>query len=352
MMKIKTIQIGRFSIKQDAAPFVIAEAGVNHNGSLETARELVRRAKECGADCVKFQTFKAERVASLDAPKAAYQLESTDPQESQIDMLRKLELKEKDFAELFQTCREEGILFLSTPYNFEDVDLLDGLGVAAFKVASGQLVELPFLDYVAKKARPVILSTGMGTLGEVKRAVETIRGAGNDRIILLQCTTNYPSAVEDANLKAMVAMRDACRVLTGYSDHTCGSAAAVAAVALGACVVEKHFTLNKTLPGPDQSSSADPEEFARFVLEVRNAGRALGSGEKVPSETEKRNMKGMRRGLAAKTPVPAGTKLSWENVTFKRPASGFLGDQAGQVIGKIAKQDIEKDTFITKDMIA
>ncbi len=248
-MSAQTVKVGNYKLGGSNPVFIIAEAGVNHNGDIELAKELIRKAKQSGADCVKFQTFKAEQVASAGAPKALYQMRSTDPAESQIDMLRALELKEGDYPELLRTCEEEEILFLSTPYNFKDADFLYGLGVSGFKIASGQLIEHPFLEHVAKRGKPLILSTGMGTLKEVEEAIEVIRKAGNDKIVLLQCTTNYPSPVEETNLRAMVTMREGCSVLAGYSDHTLGNTASIAAIALGACVLEKHFTLDKNLPG-------------------------------------------------------------------------------------------------------
>ncbi len=345
------IQIANYKLGPSFPAFIIAEAGVNHNGDLAQAKELICAAKESGADCVKFQTFKAGRVASLNAPKASYQLKSTDPGESQIDMLSELELKEEDYPKLLRTCEEEEIQFLSTPYNFEDADFLDGLGVPAFKIASGQLVEHPFLEHVAKKGKPVILSTGMGTLKEVEEAIKVIHETGNDRIVVLQCTTNYPSHIEDANLRAMVTMRDRCRVLTGYSDHTCGNTAAIVAVSLGACLIEKHFTLDKGLPGPDQSSSADPREFPEFVRLIRETEKCLGTPDKKPSPQEMKNIQGMRRSLVASQDIFAGIVINWDNVTFKRPATGITGNQSHLVLGRKARQDIPADTLITPEMI-
>ncbi len=345
------IQIANYKLGPSFPAFIIAEAGVNHNGDLAQAKELICAAKESGADCVKFQTFRAGRVASLNAPKASYQLKSTDPGESQIDMLSELELKEEDYPILLRTCEEEEIQFLSTPYNFEDADFLDGLGVPAFKIASGQLVEHPFLEHVAKKGKPVILSTGMGTLKEVEEAIKVIHETGNDRIVVLQCTTNYPSHIEDANLRAMVTMRDRCRVLTGYSDHTCGNTAAIVAVSLGACLIEKHFTLDKGLPGPDQSSSADPREFPEFVRLIRETEKCLGTPDKKPSPQEMKNIQGMRRSLVASQDIFAGIVINWDNVTFKRPATGITGNQSHLVLGRKARQDIPADTLITPEMI-
>ncbi len=347
----KTLKVGNYELGGVHPVFVIAEAGVNHNGDIELAKELIRKAKQCGADCVKFQTFKAEQVVSAKAPKAVYQLKTTDPGESQIDMLRALELSEDAYPELLRICEEEDILFLSTPYNFEDADFLDRLGVTAFKIASGQLIEHPFLEHVAKKGKPVILSTGMGTLKEVEEAIEVIHNAGNDKIIVLQCTTNYPSPIEETNLRAMITMRNKCKVLVGYSDHTCGNTATMAAVSLNACLIEKHFTLDKGLPGPDQASSADPEEFSELVRLIRETEKCLGTPDKKPSPQEIKNIQGMRRSLASSRNISAESIISWDNVTFKRPATGIPGNQSHMVLGKKARQDIPADTLITPDMI-
>lgn len=322
---------------------------MNHNGDIDLAKRLVREAKNCGADCVKFQTFKAERVVTINAPKASYQLKTTDPSESQINMLKKLEMPEKNYQEIVDYCRELDIVFISTPYNVEDVDFLDKLGVPAFKLASMHIVEPYFIDYTAKKGKPVILSTGMATLEEVDQAVCTLRESGNDQFILLQCTTNYPSRLEDANLRAIHTIRNAFDALVGYSDHTQNDIACIVSVALGANVVEKHFTLDKTLPGPDQSSSYDPEEFARLVENIRNAEKVLGSDRKKPCEIEKINAEGMRRSVVAKDFIREGTIITQEMLTFKRPATGLPPSYFHGVIGKKALRRIEADSPIQWD---
>jgi len=347
----KKLKIGDMSVGPSYPAFVIAEAGVNHNGDARLAKELVQAAKRCGADCVKFQTFKAVRVVTRYAPKAEYQLKATNSKESQIEMLRRLELDESVYQDLMAICKREDILFLSTPYNIEDVDFLDSLGVQAFKIASGQAVEPYFLEYVAQKGKPILLSTGMCTLAEVDRAVRTIRGTGNHRIIILQCTTNYPSAMQDCNLRAMVTMRDAFDVLVGYSDHTEGLTAAIASVALGACVVEKHFTLDKSLPGPDHSSSSDPDEFAALVRQIREVELALGSSVKYPSDIEQKNAVGMRRSIVAKERIPYGQVISEAIVTFKRPATGLKPDLLPELVGRVATCDIEPDQMLSWEMV-
>ena len=324
---------------------------MNHNGDVELAKRLVREAKRSGADCVKFQTFRAERVVTRRAPKAAYQLRTTELGESQFDMLKKLELSPTAHDVLAEECREQGAEFLSTPYGFEEVDLLDELGVPAFKIASAQIIELPFLRYVAAKGKPVLLSTGMATLGEIEEAVQVIRAAGNHQIVLLQCTTNYPSAHEDAHLRSMKTMRRAFDALVGYSDHTVGPAAPVAAVALGAVVVEKHFTIDKTLPGPDQSSSAEPAEFAQMTHLIREAQDALGGACKRPSAAETENVHTMRRSLMASRDIPAGQVITTDMLICKRPASGLPPKWMSQVVGLRTAREILADTPLTLDSI-
>lgn len=347
----KTIKLGRKTIGEGAPVFIVAEAGVNHNGDKELALELVRKAKKSGADCVKFQTFKAETVTSRQSPKAAYQLKVTDPKESQFEMLKKLELSESVYPRIVSLCRELDIQFLSTPYHFSDVDFLNGLGVEAFKIASGQLVELPFISYAAKLGKQIILSTGMATFDEVKEAVETVQKAGNDQLILLQCTTNYPSVVEESNLRAMVAMKEKLKVLVGYSDHTESHFSTFAAVAMGAVVIEKHFTLDKNLPGPDQGCSLEPGEFSELVRGIREIEKALGDSEKKPTAEELRNLVGMRRSLATIKDIPVGDLIEKEHLAFKRPATGLAPKRMEEILGKRAKKKIPVDTILTEEFI-
>jgi N-acetylneuraminate synthase/N,N'-diacetyllegionaminate synthase len=348
---LASIQAGNFCIGHGHPVFIIAEGGVNHSGDVDMALRLVEEAKRVGADCVKFQTFKAERVVTEEAPKAAYQLKTTSAKESQVEMLRKLELDEWAYPQLLDACQEEDILFLSTPYNVEDVDFLDNLGVQAFKIASGQAVEPYFVEYVAKKGKPILLSTGMCTLVEVDRAVRVVRGTGNDQIVVLQCTTNYPSAIEDCNLHAMVTMRDALDVLVGYSDHTEGLTAATSSVALGACVVERHFTLDKSLPGPDHSSSSDPDEFVALVRQIRQAELALGSSAKYPCQIEQENALGMRRSIVAKGTIRSGQIITEGMLTFKRPATGLKPDLLPELVGRVATCDIKPDQMLSWEMV-
>lgn len=346
-----SISVGAKSIGPRHPVFIIAEAGVNHNGDARLARELILRAKRAGADCVKFQTFSAERVASQAAPKARYQLKATMSGESQLTMLKALELDRKVYRQLLEAAKKEGIIFLSTPYDAEDVDFLDELGVPAFKLASIHVVEHAFLRHVAKKQKPVILSTGMATLKETREAVAIFKKAGNKKLILLQCTTDYPSAIKEANLRAMQTISSTFKLMTGYSDHTPGFAAACVAAALGARVVEKHFTVDKNLPGPDQAASLDTAEFTQYVRMIRDAEMALGSAEKNPTPSEQKNAVSMRRSAVAAKDIKAGTILRPEHLALKRPGLGFLGNRMGEILGKRALKNIRRETLITPDLI-
>jgi N-acetylneuraminate synthase len=331
--------------------FIIAEAGVNHNGDLNLAFQLVDKAVEIGADCVKFQTFKTENIVTKTSPKANYQMFVTDKAESQFDMLKKLELQKEDFKKIKNYCKTKGIQFLSTPYNPEDATLLNDLGVEAFKIASGQLVELPFLKFVAKFGKQMIISTGMANLAEVYKAVEAIKSTGNNDVIVLQCNTDYPSKIEDTNIKAMITMRDALGVTIGYSDHVPTNYACYAAVALGAEVIEKHFTLDKNMEGPDHKCSLEPEEFRELIAGVRAVEKCLGTGVKIPSQSEVNNTYGMRRSLVARHDIKAGTILTEEHFGFKRPANGLSPNYLETLIGKKAAKDMLQDEAFTFESI-
>lgn len=326
--------------------YIIAEAGVNHNGDINIALDLIDKAKECGADCIKFQTFKANQIVTASSPKANYQLEVTSKNESQFEMLKKLELDYDDYIRLIRRCKENKIDFLSTPYNFEDVDFLVSLGVEGFKIASGQLTELPFLKYAAKQNKKMIISTGMATMADVFNAVEVIRETGNNDIVVLQCTTNYPSKVDDANLFAMNSIAMACKVEVGYSDHTESNYACYASVALGAKIVEKHFTLDRTFEGPDHSSSLNPTELAELVVGIREVEKALGTGLKLPTESEKKNVYGMKRSLVSLIDLPSGTIIERHHIGFKRPANGLPPNMYKNILGKkIAKPMLSDEAF-------
>jgi N,N'-diacetyllegionaminate synthase len=348
---IPPVTIGGHVIADGGRPFVIAEIGVNHNGDLELARRMVRAARDAGADCVKFQTFRAERVASTAAPKAPYQLRTTDTAESQVEMLRRLELPEVEHRALLELCDELGLVFMSSPYSVDDLEFLVDLGVPAIKIASALLVEPAMVRAAGRSGLPTIVSTGLATLDEVTEAVGTYRDAGGRDLILLQCTTDYPAAVADANLRAMATLRDEFNVPVGYSDHTAGFAVVVAAVALGACVIEKHFTTDRSLPGPDQAASADPSEFQTMVGAARDAAAALGHAEKAPTASERSNIAAMRRGLVAGVDIPAGTVLTEAMLATKRPATGIAPREIDVVIGSRARTTIAADTVLTWDLL-
>ncbi|MDQ0285616.1 N-acetylneuraminate synthase/N,N'-diacetyllegionaminate synthase [Desulfofundulus luciae] len=332
--------------------FIIAEAGVNHNGDLETAKRLVDAAVVAGADAVKFQTFVPEEVVTGSAEKASYQKANMPGgQETQLDMIRRLALSKEDFRTLKAYCDRAGIMFLSTPYDYYSVDFLDELGVPLFKIPSGELVNDRFLRYVAARGKPLIISTGMAMLGEVEEAVEVVQDAGVREITLLHCTSAYPASYEEVNLRAMVTLRQAFGLPVGYSDHTPGTEVAVAAVALGARVIEKHFTLSRNMEGPDHKASLEPDELAAMVRSIRNVERALGDGRKRPSPGEQDVMRAARRSLVAAVDIAAGEIITPDKLTVKRPGTGIPPKMWDVVVGRRARVDIPADTVITWEMI-
>jgi N,N'-diacetyllegionaminate synthase len=327
--------------------FVIAEAGINHNGDPELARRLVDVAVEARADAVKFQTFVAELVTTPAAPKAAYQAEATGAGESQLEMIRKFELPFTAFRELSAYCQRRGILFLSTPFDHDSANFLDELGVPAFKVPSGEVTNHPFLAYVAHKGKPMILSTGMATLAEVDEAVGVIRRAGEPPLALLQCVSNYPAAPADVNLRAMHTLQTAFGVPVGYSDHTPGAAVALAAVALGACVIEKHFTLDKGLAGPDHQASLDPGELADLVRSIRTVEAALGDGRKVPAAAEEDTRQVARRSLVLARDLAEGEQIAAAALVALRPAGGIPPNLCALVVGRRAARWMARGTTLS-----
>ena len=326
---------------------VIAEAGVNHDGSLDTARRLIDVAAECGADAVKFQTFSADRVVTRDARKAAYQKVTTSSAESQYEMLKRLELSADDHRELLNHCREADILFLSSAFGEEDVDLLDELNVAALKFGSGELTNLPLLRHAGMTLRPIILSTGCSTLREVAEAVETLRSAGCAELALLQCVSNYPANPADANLRAMQTLASAFHVPVGFSDHTEGIEISAAAVALGAQIVEKHFTLDRSRPGPDHRASLEPEELSKLIRAIRNVESALGNGVKAPTVSEHDTREVARKSLVAKEDLPAGTMLERRHLVCKRPGTGIPPRFMEQVLGLELLRELNADELLS-----
>ncbi|WP_339782575.1 N-acetylneuraminate synthase [uncultured Marinobacter sp.] len=327
---------------------IIAEAGVNHNGSLELAKSLVDAAVDAGADFVKFQTFKANSLLTTNAPKAEYQVKNAGAGESQFEMIRRLELSEEMHEELWNYCAEKNIGFLSTGFDIASIDYLKKLGVGIFKVPSGELTNLPLLRHIGSFKRDVILSTGMACLGEIEEAINIVEEAGTPRIYItvLHCTTEYPTPMEDVNLRAMVNISNALGVKAGYSDHTPGIEIPIAAVALGATVIEKHFTLDRNLPGPDHRASLEPDELNAMVAGIRNIERALGDGIKRPSLSELKNKPIARKSLVAAADIKAGELFSAENLATKRPGTGVSPMLWDQVIGRSAPRDFNEDELI------
>lgn len=333
---------------QKMSAIIIAEAGVNHNGRIELARKMVHAAKEAGADYVKFQTAVPELVISEIAPQAEYQKENTGRVESQLDMCRRIHLPLSAYAELKALCEEVGIGFMSTPFDPVSVDTLAALGQDWFKIPSGEITNLPYLRQVASKGIPVILSTGMSTLDEVEQALRVLEQAGTPRssVILLHCTTQYPTEADDVNLKAMDTLATLGCGGVGYSDHTRGITIPIAAVARGAQVIEKHFTLDRTLPGPDHKASLEPEELARMVSAIRTVGAALGSGAKVVAPSEAPNIEVARKSIVAARDIRKGELLTPDNITVKRPGNGISPMRWDEVIGTVAVKDFPYDSLI------
>jgi N-acetylneuraminate synthase len=330
--------------------FVIAEAGVNHNGSRELAERLVDVAAEAGADAVKFQTFRAEKLVSGRAPKADYQKKTTGDAESQLAMVKKLELDEASHATLSARCAERGIEFMSTPFDPESVEVLARLGVRRLKVPSGEITNPLLLRAVARAGLPLIISTGMSTLGDVEAALEVVLAATSggrkslrDRLTLLHCTTEYPAPLGEVNLRAMGVMAAAFGLPVGYSDHTPGITVPIAAVALGACVIEKHFTLDRSMPGPDHAASLEPRELRDMVRAIRDVEQSLGDGRKAPTASEVRNIVVARRSLVAARAIGRGESFSADNLTVKRPGDGISAMRYDEWLGKRASRDYEAD---------
>ncbi|MGV1099874.1 N-acetylneuraminate synthase [Thiovibrio sp. JS02] len=329
--------------------FIIAEAGVNHNGDLGLARQLVEAAAAAGADAVKFQTFRAENLVAASAPKAAYQQKTTGADESQLEMLKKLELSQADFIALQKHCAAHGILFMSTPFDLESIDFLAGLGLTTFKIPSGELTNLPYLRKLGGLGKKLILSTGMADLAEVQAAVAALLQAGTlpERLAVLHCNTEYPTPYEDVNLRVMETLRNDLRLRVGYSDHTLGIEVPIAAVALGAEIIEKHFTLDKTMPGPDHQASLEPAELRQMVQAIRHIETALGRKEKKPTPSELHNRAVARKSIVAAQAIRKGEILNDQNLTVKRPGTGISPMQWDQVIGRAAPRDFGKDELIT-----
>jgi N-acetylneuraminate synthase/N,N'-diacetyllegionaminate synthase len=340
------IKIGDRCVGAGEPCFIIAEAGVNHNGRVALAKKLIDVAAAAGADAVKFQTFRAEDVITAGAAKARYQEQSTGTDESQLEMIKKLELSQADFKKLSDYARRQGIIFLSTPFDKGSVDFLDKLGVPAFKIASGEITNFPLLQYIARKKKPVILSTGMSTLGEIADALDVIKAGGTGEIILLHCVSCYPARIQDTNLRVIETLRNAFKLPVGLSDHSPGVTIPVSAAALGACVIEKHFTLDKKLPGPDHRASLEPDELKAMVRAIRDVAGAMGNGKKRLTAEEKDVKKAARRSIVAGRDIPAGTIITEAMLAIKRPGTGIEPKRLATIIGRKTKTIIRRDELI------
>jgi N-acetylneuraminate synthase/N,N'-diacetyllegionaminate synthase len=349
---MRKIRIGDKLVGDNEPVFIVAEAGVNHNGNVALGKKLIDLAKNAGADAVKFQTFKAEKIVTKYAEKAGYQKETTGLYELQYEMLKKLELKDEEFMELFNYAKKSNIIFLSSAFDRESIDLLNDLGVSAFKIASGEITNFPLLNYIAEKGKPVILSTGMSTLDEIGDALTVIRESGTEDIVLLHCVTSYPAKKEELNLRVIETLRQRFKLPVGFSDHTFGITIPLAAAALGAVLIEKHFTLDKNLPGPDHKASLEPNELKEMIKAIRDVEKALGNGVKKLTKQEKEIRKNVRRSVVAKVKISKGTIISEEMLDIKRPGIGIEPKHLNKIIGKRAKKNMEPDELITFENLA
>lgn len=322
---------------------IIAEAGVNHNGSVALAKQMVDAAKEAGADYIKFQTFIPKKLVSKFAEKADYQKETTGSGESQLEMLEKLALTQKDFTELNRYCREKQMGFLSTPFDLDSIEFLDTFDMDFWKLPSGEITNLPYLEKIGQTRKPVVMSTGMSSLQEVKDAAAVLRKAGAKEITLLHCNTQYPTPMEDVNLRAMQTLEKELNLPVGYSDHTQGIEIPIAAVAMNACIIEKHFTLDRSMEGPDHKASLEPDELKAMVQAVRNVEQALGNGKKEPSPSELGNISVVRKSIVAKCGIKKGDTFTEDNLTVKRPGNGISPMRWYEMIGKQAERDFAED---------
>lgn len=328
--------------------FIIAEAGVNHNGSIDLAKKLIDVASDAGADAVKFQTFKAEKLVSKQAQKADYQKQTTEAQESQYDMIKKLELDENTHLELMNYCKEKSIMFLSTPFDHESIRLLAKMELEIFKIPSGEMTNLPYLRAIGGLNKKVVLSTGMADIGEVEDALDILDSAGTSKenVTVLHANTEYPTPMCDVNLKAMQTIAQTFKVTVGYSDHTLGIEIPIAAVAMGASVIEKHFTLEKMMSGPDHKASLEPNELKAMVGAIRNIEKALGDGVKKPSPSEAPNMVIARKSIIAIKSIAKGELFTEENIGIKRPGNGISPMRWDELVGTYAQKDYQEDDFI------
>jgi len=343
---MKRIEIAGKTIGLGYPCFVVAEAGVNHNGSITLAKKLIDAAKAAGADAVKFQAFKTEKIVAKSAAKAPYQSRATGKGD-QYGMLKKIELTETDLKELASYASKKKIIFLATPFDRESVDILYRLKVPAFKIASGEITNFPLLRHIASKKKPVIMSTGMSTIAEIREAIRVLNSGGAKNIVLLHCVSDYPAKVEEVNLKAMETLRRTFDLPVGFSDHTLGITVPIGAAALDAAIIEKHFTLNRKLPGPDHRASLEPGELKDMIAHIREVEKALGDGIKRPTKSEEAIKKAVRRSIVARVDIPKGTVIIEEMLNLKRPGTGLEPECLKKVVGKRAKKDIKVDELIT-----
>lgn len=326
---------------------VIAEAGVNHNGNIEIAKKMIDVAKEAGADYVKFQTFIPEKLVSKYAEKAEYQKKNTDSGESQLQMLKKLALTYMDFTDLKKYCEQVGIGFISTPFDLDSINFLNTLDMDFWKIPSGEITNLPYLEAIAKTGRKIIMSTGMSDMKEINEAVAVLEKFGSRDIVLLHCNTQYPTPYEDVNLNVMITIKNATGKMVGYSDHTQGIEIPIAAVAMGAHVIEKHFTLDKCMDGPDHKASLNPIELKEMVSAIRHIEKALGNGEKTITFSESVNRDVVRKSIVAKRDIKQGETLSWDNMTVKRPGNGISPMKWYELLGTKSNKMYKEDEQIT-----
>jgi N,N'-diacetyllegionaminate synthase len=331
---------------ENSHTYIIAEAGVNHNGDINIAYNMIDAAKECGVDCIKFQTFKTENLVTKTAKKAEYQVENTHNNDTQFEMLKKLELSFEDFRKLKLYCDKVGIEFMSTPFDIDSVDLLEKIGMKTYKISSGDITNKPLLEFVASKNKPVILSTGMCTIDEVQEAVKWIEDKGNKQLTLLHCTSNYPTPYSEVNMNAMITLDKAFTYPTGYSDHTNGIIIPIMAVSMGAKVIEKHFTLDKTMEGPDHKASLDVRELKELVDAIRNIEKAKGTGEKVPVKSEISTRDVARKSIIVTRDLKSGSVLSELDLGIKRPGTGLAPKYLSDLIGKKLIKNLSSEDLI------
>jgi N,N'-diacetyllegionaminate synthase len=351
MATAESITLGTRRIGRGSPCFILAEAGVNHNGQIDLAHALIEAVAKAGADAIKFQTFKAESLATASAPKANYQQGRTPANQSQVEMLKSLELPNEVYPELKQHAEEVGLIFLSTPFDEASADFLEQLGVPGFKIPSGELTNLPFIAHLSRKGKPLIISTGMSTLAEVEAAVNTVERFAAP-LCLLHCVSCYPAAPEDTNLLAMATLSQAFQLPVGYSDHTLGNAVPLASVALGAVLLEKHVTLDRKMDGPDHAASSEPEEFATLVRDIRIIESAMGNGRKRPMPNELNTAQVARRSIVAARDIPKGSIVCESDLMFRRPGTGLPPNLHGLLLGRIAKIDIVAGTLISLEMVS